>query len=216
MDALLAVKQTNGRGEANYPISGINILKAHGKGSLESQLIKGYAINNTVAAQSIKTKITGAKIACLDMNLQRTRMALGVHIIIEDPNQLEDVRKREIDITVERIRKILDAGANVVLTTKGIDDLCLKPFVEAGAMAVRRVKKEDMKRIAKATGGLYKNLRLIPKQQPWCPRWPIWMEKRHSNLPSLVMQKKLYRNVFLTMSASWSREPRLNRVPVSF
>jgi T-complex protein 1 subunit alpha len=39
------------------------------------------------------------------------------------------------------------------LTTKGIDDLCLKLFVEAGAMAVRRVKKEDMKRIAKATGG---------------------------------------------------------------
>ena len=39
------------------------------------------------------------------------------------------------------------------MTTKGIDDLCLKYFVEAGAIAVRRVKKEDMKRIAKATGG---------------------------------------------------------------
>jgi T-complex protein 1 subunit alpha len=47
----------------------------------------------------------------------------------------------------------LDSGANVVLTTKGIDDMCLKSFVEAGAMAVRRVKKEDMQRIAKATGG---------------------------------------------------------------
>jgi len=45
------------------------------------------------------------------------------------------------------------AGAKVILTTKGIDDLCLKYFVEAGAMAVRRVKKEDLKRIAKATGG---------------------------------------------------------------
>ena len=43
-------------------------------------------------------------------------------------------------------------GANVILTTKGIDDLCLKPFVEAGAMAVRRCKKEDLKRIAKITG----------------------------------------------------------------
>ena len=41
----------------------------------------------------------------------------------------------------------------MILTTKGIDDLCLKYFVEAGAMAVRRVKKEDLKRIAKATGG---------------------------------------------------------------
>jgi len=40
-----------------------------------------------------------------------------------------------------------------VLTTKGIDDLCLKEFVEAGAMAVRRCRKEDLRRIAKATGG---------------------------------------------------------------
>ena len=36
---------------------------------------------------------------------------------------------------------------------QGIDDLCLKYFVEAGAIAVRRVKKEDLRRIAKATGG---------------------------------------------------------------
>lgn len=59
---------------------------------------------------------------------------------------------REYEITLERVRKILASGANVVLTTKGIDDLCLKEFVEAGAMAVRRCKKEDLRRIAKATG----------------------------------------------------------------
>ena len=45
------------------------------------------------------------------------------------------------------------AGANVILTTGGIDDMCLKYFVDVGAMAVRRVLKRDLKRIAKATGG---------------------------------------------------------------
>lgn len=59
---------------------------------------------------------------------------------------------RESEITLERVRKLLQAGANVILTTKGIDDLCLKEFVEAGAMAVRRCRKEDLRRIAKATG----------------------------------------------------------------
>ncbi|KAK2491672.1 hypothetical protein MC885_009388, partial [Smutsia gigantea] len=58
----------------------------------------------------------------------------------------------ESDITKERIQKILAAGATVVLTTGGIDDMCLKYFVEAGAMAVRRVLKRDLKRIAKASG----------------------------------------------------------------
>lgn len=33
---------------------------------------------------------------------------------------------READMTKERIGKLLKAGANVVLTTKGIDDMALK------------------------------------------------------------------------------------------
>lgn len=61
---------------------------------------------------------------------------------------------RESDISKERIQKILATGANVILTTGGIDDMCLKYFVEAGAMAVRRVLKKDLKRIAKAAGGM--------------------------------------------------------------
>jgi len=72
---------------------------------------------------------------------------------VSNMNNLEAIRDREMDIVKERIKLITDAGANVILTTKGIDDLCLKYFVEAGAMAVRRCKKEDLKRIAKATGG---------------------------------------------------------------
>jgi len=86
------------------------------------------------------------------MNLQKERMKLGVHITIDDPAQLEKIREREAGIVEERVEMILKSGANVVLTTKGIDDLCLKMFIEKGAMAVRRCKKEDLRRIAKATG----------------------------------------------------------------
>jgi T-complex protein 1 subunit alpha len=75
--------------------------------------------------------------------------------VVDDPNQLDAIRERESDITKETIKKILNAGATVILTTGGIDDLCLKYFVEAGAMAVRRCKKQDLKRIAKATGATF-------------------------------------------------------------
>jgi T-complex protein 1 subunit alpha len=46
--------------------------------------------------------------------------------LITDPEKLEGIRQRESDITKERIQKILAAGANVILCTGGIDDLCLK------------------------------------------------------------------------------------------
>ena len=59
--------------------------------------------------------------------------------------ELEKIRQRESDITKERIQKILASGANVILTTKGIDDMSLKYFVEAGAIAARRVPKDDLR-----------------------------------------------------------------------
>lgn len=152
VDTMLSVKTTNSAGESKYPVKAVNILKAHGKSSKESITVDGYALNCTVASQAMLKSVKNAKIACLDINLQKARMAMGVQINIDDPEQLEEIRKREYGIVLERIKLIIASGANVVLTTKGIDDLCLKEFVENNVMAVRRCKKEDLKRIARATG----------------------------------------------------------------
>jgi len=72
--------------------------------------------------------------------------------LVQDPNNLEKIRQREMDVTRERCKKILEAGANVVLCSKGIDDFALKYFVEGGAIAIRRVDKGDIRRIANSTG----------------------------------------------------------------
>jgi len=166
VDAVKSVKMKASYSEAHkdstkerykYPISAIHILKAHGRSSLESHLVDGFAINAMRAAQGMPTSVDGGadgvKIAMLDMNLQRHRMAMGVQVIVKDPKEIENIKQREMDITKERINKILDAGAKIVLTTKGVDDMCMKYFVEAGVICARRCNRDDLKRLAKATGG---------------------------------------------------------------
>ena len=70
--------------------------------------------------------VRGAKIALLDFNLTRHKMQMGIQVVVKDAKEVEGIRQREMDITKERIEKILASGANVIMTTKGIDDLCLK------------------------------------------------------------------------------------------
>eukprot|EP01041_Mallomonas_annulata_P000690 gene690-1319_t len=139
-------------GKSKYPISNIHILKCHGQSSLDSSLVDGFALNCTRASQGMPTRVVNAKVALLDFNLQKHKMQMGVQIVVTDTKQVEEIRQREMDITKEKIQRILQSGARVILTTKGIDDLCLKYFVEAGAIGVRRVTKEDMRRIARVTG----------------------------------------------------------------
>jgi chaperonin GroEL (HSP60 family) len=49
--------------------------------------------------------------------------------------------------------KITQAGANVVICQKGIDDMAQHFLARKGVLAIRRAKKSDMEKLAKATGG---------------------------------------------------------------
>ena len=117
VDAVTAVKNINSKGKPYYAIKSINILKAHGKSARESHIVNGYALNCQRAAQGMPTKISGAKIALLDIDLRKYKMPLGVQILVKDPAKLAEVRKTEDDITKKRIQMLLKVTPRVLFDT---------------------------------------------------------------------------------------------------
>lgn len=120
---------------------------------MDSELINGYALEEFRVSQQMPRLIENAKIAMIDFDLRKMALKFGVQMLIEDSSQIEKMRAREIDTVKERIDLLLDAGANVILSTRGIDDMSIKYFVERGCIAIRRVEKRKLKRIATLTGG---------------------------------------------------------------
>ncbi|UKJ89092.2 T-complex protein 1 alpha subunit [Theileria orientalis] len=153
VNAIKTVKTLNDDGDYKYPVGRVNVIKVHGKSAKESYLVNGYAILMGRASQGMPTSVKNAKIAFLDFPLKQYRLHLGVKVNITKPEELEQIRLKEKDITKERVKKILDTGCNVVLSSQGIDDMSMKYFVEAGVIAVRRVPKKDLKNISKITKG---------------------------------------------------------------
>ena len=146
--AIKTVKTLSGK----YPIKSIHMIKAHGQSTLESDLFSGYVLRMSRVSQQMPIRIDNAKIACVDFNLSKFRLAMGVQVLVNDPKNLENIRKREQDILKERLELIINSGATVIFTTKAMDDIASKYLVEKGIMGLRRVEKADLKRIAKATG----------------------------------------------------------------
>lgn len=135
-----------------YNVKTINVLKKQGGSMRDSFFVNGFALNCTLASNHMVKKIKNPKIVCLNFSLQKARMHLGVSVVVDNPEVLEEIRVKEMDITREKISRILATGANVVLTSGAIDDMCIKQFLDANAMAIRRVKEVDLKIIASAVG----------------------------------------------------------------
>ena len=151
-----AVKQVIELGDknniSNLDIEDIKLEKRVGGGTDDSELIEGIVIDKERVNSAMPKQIRNAKVALLDVALEIKNTETDAKIQISDPAQLQAFIDQEERIIREMVDRILKSGANVVIAQKGIDDLAQHFLGKNGIYAVRRVKKTDIEKLARATG----------------------------------------------------------------
>ncbi|MEM3593127.1 MAG: thermosome subunit beta [Candidatus Jordarchaeaceae archaeon] len=153
--AVEAIKQIaekrDGKIEANRDM--VNIIKKQGKSILETELVQGMVVDKELVHPAMPKVIKNAKIALLDASIEIEKTEFDAEIRISDPTQMQAFLDEEQNLLKQMVQKIKESGANVVFCQKGIDDIAQHYLAKEGIAAVRRVKKSDMEKLAKATGG---------------------------------------------------------------
>ena len=152
--AVKAVKQVAEKvnGEIKVDIDNIQIIKKKGGSFLDTQLIYGIVVDKEVVHPAMPKRVENARIALLDAPLEIEKTEIDAEIRISSPEQMQKFLEEEERILRDMVEKIKEAGANVVFCQKGIDDVAQYYLAKAGILAVRRVKKSDMEKLARATG----------------------------------------------------------------
>ena len=150
--AMLAVAEKDGdRYKAD--VDDVKVEKKPGESIGETKLIQGIVLDKEIAHSGMPKRVEKGKIALLDCPLEIEKTEFDAKINIESPEQMEAFLKQEEDMLRDMVEKIAKTGANVVMCEKGIDDMAQHFLARKGILAVRRNKKSDMEKLAKATGG---------------------------------------------------------------
>jgi thermosome len=152
VDAILYVTQKVGE-EYRADLDDIMVEKKPGESITDTKLIKGLVIDKEVVHPGMPKRVEKAKIALLDMALEVEKTEFDAKINIENPDQMEAFLHEEENMLKDMVEKIAATEANVVICQKGIDDMIQHFLSRKGIVALRRAKKSDMEKLAKATGG---------------------------------------------------------------
>ncbi len=131
----------------------VQIIKKPGGSIFDTRLVQGLIIDKEVVHAGMPKRIENAKIVLLDCPLEVEKTEMSAEIRIRDPSQMKAFLDEETRILKEMVGKIKAVGANVAFCQKGIDDIAQYFLAKEGILAVRRVKKSDMEKLARATGG---------------------------------------------------------------
>jgi thermosome len=151
--AMLEVADKQEDGSYKADVGDVKVEKKTGESLGETKLINGIVIDKEVVHSGMPKRVENAKIALIDASLENDKPEFDSKINIENPSQIVAFLKQEEDMLRDMVDKIVATGANVAICQKGIDDMAQHFLAKNGILTIRRAKKSDMEKLARAVGG---------------------------------------------------------------
>jgi len=150
--AMMAVAEKQADGTFRADVDDVKVEKKTGESLKETSLISGIVLDKEIVHSGMPKRLEKAKIALLDASLENEKPEMDAKISIESPEQIEAFLNQEETMLKDMVEKVLATGTNVVICQKGIDDMAQHFLARKGVIAIRRAKKSDMEKLARATG----------------------------------------------------------------
>jgi len=118
----------------------------------DSRVLKGVMLNKDVTHGKMRRKIHNPRIMLLDCTLEYKKGESQTQIEISDEKAWEQLLQQEEDAIKAVCDEIIEFKPDLVVTEKGVSDLAQHYLLKANISVIRRVRKTDNNRIARACG----------------------------------------------------------------
>ncbi|XP_031572027.1 T-complex protein 1 subunit gamma-like [Actinia tenebrosa] len=123
----------------------------------DSRVLSGVMINKDVTHGRMKRRIENPRIVLLDCNLEYKKGESQTSLEISGETDFNRILELEEEYIKKLCDDIIAVKPDLVITEKGISDLAQHFLMKANISAIRRVRKTDNNRIARATGATILN-----------------------------------------------------------
>merc|ERR550525_2040179 len=123
----------------------------------DSQVLKGVMFNKDVVHPKMKRRIENPRVLLLDCNLEYKKGESQTNIEIMKEEDFSKVLEAEEAYIKKICEEIIAFKPDLVITEKGVSDLAQHFFNKAGITAIRRLRKSDNLRVARACGATIVN-----------------------------------------------------------
>lgn len=120
-------------------------------------VLKGVMLNKDVTHSKMERKLENPRVLLLDCSLEYKKGESQTNIELSNETDWDVLLKQEEEYVARICADIISHKPNLVMTEKGVSDLAQHYLFKAGITVLRRLRKTDNNRVARATGATIVN-----------------------------------------------------------